>query len=455
MQRLRYSRYFKAFVILLDMILVASVFVAYYWRNFEVKYDSETMEQNVLSILLLCLFWILLSGRTRLYHIPRNVSYTIYLERIILHVFFFFMGVLLLGKVSNNDFLKTERFYLAIILLCIVLPIKTIIYFVLKYIRSIGKNHRNVMFLGDNASTTVLKNILEERKDFGYKTFSYKGNYDFNSIVDFWKKNGIHTLFLPSENSFNKDFEDQLFRQAELNKVKISLVPNMIQNHFFEYEFSYIETVPVLEQAKYPLDIFSNATIKRSFDIVFSVLILIGICSWLFPVIILLIKLDGSKGSPFFIQKRYGFHDEVFDCLKFRTMKVNEHSAAKTTDVDDVRITKIGKFLRKTSLDEMPQFINVFLGKMSVVGPRPHMLLVDDYYKPKISRYSLRSMVKPGITGLAQVSGLRGDEGDMNLGMKKRILADSFYVRNWSFSMDIVIILKTVFLVIVGDKKAR
>ncbi len=455
MQRLRYSRYFKAFVILLDMILVASVFVAYYWRNFEVKYDSETMEQNVLSILLLCLFWILLSGRTRLYHIPRNVTYTIYLERIILHVFFFFMGVLLLGKVSNNDFLKTERFYLAIILLCIVLPIKTIIYFVLKYIRSIGKNHRNVMFLGENASTTVLKNILEERKDFGYKTFSYKGNYDFHSIVDFWKKNGIHTLFLPSENSFNKDFEDQLFRQAELNKVKISLVPNMIQNHFFEYEFSYIETVPVLEQARYPLDIFSNATIKRSFDIVFSVLILIGICSWLFPVIILLIKLDGSKGSPFFIQKRYGFHDEVFDCLKFRTMKVNEHSAAKTTDADDVRITKIGKFLRKTSLDEMPQFINVFLGKMSVVGPRPHMLLVDDYYKPKISRYSLRSMVKPGITGLAQVSGLRGDEGDMNLGMKKRILADSFYVRNWSFSMDIVIILKTVFLVIVGDKKAR
>ncbi len=455
MQRLRYSRYFKAFLILLDMILVASVFVAYYWRNFEVKYDSETMEQNILSIVLLCMFWTLLSGRTKLYHIPRNISYTIYLERIILHVFFFFMGVLLLGKVSNNDFLKTERFYLAIILLLIVLPIKTLIFFILKYIRSIGKNHRNVMFIGENASTTVLKNILKERKDFGYKTFNYTDAYDFRSITDFWKRNGIHTIFLPSENSFDKDFEDQLFRQAEINKVKIALVPNIIQNHFFEYEFSYIETVPVLEQAKYPLDVFSNATIKRSFDIVFSAIILVGIGTWLFPLIILLIKLDGSEGSPFFIQKRYGFHDEVFDCLKFRTMKVNEHSADKTTDVDDVRITKIGKFLRKTSLDEMPQFINVLLGKMSVVGPRPHMLLVDDYYKPKISRYSLRSMVKPGITGLAQVNGLRGDEGDMNLGMKKRILADSFYVRNWSFSMDIVIILKTVFLVIGGDKKAR
>ena len=133
MQRLRYSRYFKSFVILLDMILVASVFVSYYRRNFEIKYDSESLEQNILSVLLLCFFWLLLSGRTRLYHIPRNITYTIYLERIIIHVFFFFIGVVLLGKVSNNDFLKTERFYLAIILALIVIPIKTLIFFLLKY----------------------------------------------------------------------------------------------------------------------------------------------------------------------------------------------------------------------------------------------------------------------------------------------------------------------------------
>ncbi len=456
MQRLRYSRYFKVFVILLDMILVSSVFIIYYWRNFEVKYDSESLEQNILSILLLCFFWILLSGRTRLYHIPRNVTYTIYLERILIHVFFFFIGVIMLGKVSNNDFLKTERFYLAGILLLIVIPIKTFIYFLLKYIRSIGKNHRNVMFIGESASSTVLSDIINQRKDYGFRIYDYpKDNYDLPKIIEFWKDNGIHTIFIPSEHSLDKNFEDDLFRQAELNKVKISLVPNIIQNQFFEYEFNYIETVPVLSQAKYPLDFFTNVTIKRLFDILFSLIVLIGICSWLFPIISLLIKMDGSKGPVFFVQKRYGYHDEVFDCLKFRTMKVNNESAEKTTDCDDVRITRIGKLLRKTSLDEMPQFINVLKGNMSVVGPRPHMLLVDDFYKPKISRYSLRSMVKPGITGLAQVSGLRGDEGDMNLGMKKRILADSFYVRNWSFSMDIVIILKTIFLVIVGDKNAR
>ena len=136
-------------------------------------------------------------------------------------------------------------------------------------------------------------------------------------------------------------------------------------------------------------------------------------------------------------------------------MYENGESSTKTTQVNDVRITKLGKFLRRSSLDEMPQFINVLLGEMSVVGPRPHMLLVDSYYKAKIGRYTVRSLVKPGITGLAQVSGLRGDMGDMSIEMKKRILADIFYVKNWSLVLDLVIIFKTTFLFVMGDKKAR
>ncbi|MGE4513580.1 MAG: sugar transferase, partial [Chryseobacterium sp.] len=137
------------------------------------------------------------------------------------------------------------------------------------------------------------------------------------------------------------------------------------------------------------------------------------------------------------------------------TMIVNEESSTKTTEENDARITRFGKFLRRTSLDEMPQFFNVLKGEMSIVGPRPHMLAVDNYYKPKIGRYSLRSMVTPGITGLAQVNGLRGDAGDIEVEMNKRVLADAFYVRNWSFMLDFVIILKTVLLVIGGDKNAK
>ena len=136
-------------------------------------------------------------------------------------------------------------------------------------------------------------------------------------------------------------------------------------------------------------------------------------------------------------------------------MYVNDDCTKQTTTANDKRITKIGRFLRKTSLDEMPQFLNVLKGEMSVVGPRPHMLLVDDFYKLKIGRYSIRSLVKPGITGLAQVNGLRGDSGDRDIQMQKRILADAFYVKNWSLSLDFIIILKTVFLVINGDKNAN
>jgi putative colanic acid biosynthesis UDP-glucose lipid carrier transferase len=136
-------------------------------------------------------------------------------------------------------------------------------------------------------------------------------------------------------------------------------------------------------------------------------------------------------------------------------MYVNDKCTIETTKENDKRITRIGKILRKTSLDEMPQFINVLKGEMSVVGPRPHMLLVDDFYKLKIGIYSVRSLVKPGITGLAQVNGLRGDVGNMDLNMQKRILADAFYVKNWSLSLDFIIILKTIFSVIVGDKNAN
>lgn len=311
------------------------------------------------------------------------------------------------------------------------------------------------MFLGDNHSTEILKNIFTDRKDYGYRIFEYEHTaVKISELVDFWKKNGIHTLFLSMENSYDEAMENEIFRLAEDHKIHISLIPSITQSDFFLYDLGYIQTQPVLNQARYPLDYFSNFLMKRTFDIFFSVIILVLICSWVFPIIAILIKTT-SKGPVFFIQKRYGFHEEVFNCIKFRTMVVNDESTTKTTSVNDSRITRVGKFLRKTSLDELPQFINVLRGEMSVVGPRPHMLAVDNYYKPKIGRYSLRSMVSPGITGLAQVNGLRGDFGDVEVEMKKRVLADAFYVRNWSFVLDLVIILKTVLLVIGGDKNAK
>lgn len=311
------------------------------------------------------------------------------------------------------------------------------------------------MFLGNGDSTEILKNIFKERKDYGYRIFEHE-NADATTaeLVNFWKKNGIHTLFFSTENSYSESTESEIFKLAEDNKVHISLIPSITQSDFFLYDLAYIQTQPILNQARYPLDYYSNFLMKRAFDIFFSIFVLVLVCTWLFPIIAILIRVS-SKGPVFFLQKRYGFHEEVFSCIKFRTMVVNDESTTSTTKENDTRITRVGKFLRKTSLDELPQFINVLKGQMSVVGPRPHMLAVDNYYKPKIGRYSLRSMVTPGITGLAQVSGLRGDLGDVEVEMKKRILADAFYVRNWSFVLDLVIILKTILLVIGGDKNAK
>ena len=457
MQRIRYSRYFKTTFILIDVVVIAAVFVYFFLRNNDQLFAEETSEQNILSIVLLIFYWILLSSRTKLYSIARNITYTIYLERLVTHIFIFIFGVILLAKVSNNDFLKQDRFLIAIRFFFLLVLIKSTLFFTLKYIRTKGLNYRNVMFLSDDSSSEILKNILTERKDYGFKIYNYaiEDRFDFAKLVEFWKENGIHTLYISTElGHYEKEQEAEIYRLAEMHKVRISLIPTIVKNNFFQYDLGYIETQPILIRSKFPLDYLTNIILKRAFDLVFSVFMIVFICSWLFPIIAILIKLDG-KGPVFFLQKRYGYHEEVFTCIKFRTMCVNGNCTIKTTEENDQRITRIGRFLRKTSLDEMPQFLNVLRGEMSVVGPRPHMLLVDDFYKLKIGRYSIRSLVKPGVTGLAQVNGLRGDAGNMDIEMQKRILADAFYVKNWTMSLDLVIIFKTIFLVIGGDKNAN
>lgn len=372
-------------------------------------------------------------------------------------MFIFILGMFLLSLLNKTSFLRHDRTLIAISLFLLLATTKSLIFFTLKYFRARGVNHRNIMFLDHTFSGDLLKSTLDSRRDYGFKVIDYPKNQEINieNLKTFWRKNGIHTMYLSANDStLDSSFENLIFREAELAKVRVNLIPTIVQNNFYEYDLSYVETQPVLTPAKFPLDQLSNYILKRTFDIVFSLFILIFVFSWLYPLIALLIKLD-SPGPVFFKQKRYGFHDRVFLCYKFRTMVVNKDSATKTTAVNDNRITKLGKFLRKSSIDEFPQFINVLKGDMSIVGPRPHMILVDEFYKSKIRRFSLRSAVKPGITGLAQVNGHRGDRENMDVEMQKRVLADIFYVRNWSIILDVIIVFKTAYLVIFGDKNAH
>ncbi|MGL6022213.1 MAG: sugar transferase, partial [Chitinophagaceae bacterium] len=199
--------------------------------------------------------------------------------------------------------------------------------------------------------------------------------------------------------------------------------------------------IPMIGLNDTPLDNVNNQIKKRLFDILFSSLILIFILSWLIPIVAILIKLS-SEGPVFFRQKRTGLRNKEFRIYKFRTMRLNEVSDTLLATKTDSRITKIGKILRKTSIDEMPQFINVFLGDMSVVGPRPFMIGDNQKYGDKINKFITRHSVKPGITSMASLKFRTGTNIHI---MQGKIRLDRFYIYNWSFSLDIKIIINTIY----------
>jgi putative colanic acid biosynthesis UDP-glucose lipid carrier transferase len=201
-----------------------------------------------------------------------------------------------------------------------------------------------------------------------------------------------------------------------------------------------------------PLEDVGNQIKKRLFDILVSSIAIIFILSWLVPLLAILIKLE-SKGPVLFIQQRNGKDGKPFSCLKFRSMKVNTDSDNKQATKQDERITKMGAFMRKTSLDELPQFFNVLTSDMSVVGPRPHMLKHTEEYSRLINQFMIRHFLKPGITGWAQVNGLRG-ETKTTEDMANRVKYDIWYLENWSLWLDARIVFMTIYNVLRGEKNA-
>lgn len=209
---------------------------------------------------------------------------------------------------------------------------------------------------------------------------------------------------------------------------------------------------PILFDEYCPLDGLFAKIVKRTFDLTFTLFAFVFVLWWLIPLFALLVKLS-SKGPVFFIQTRTGMHNKPFLCIKFRSMYVNEHANVKQATRNDSRVTPIGYFLRKFSLDELPQFINVFLGQMSVVGPRPLMLKHTEQYAQQMDSFMMRHRVKPGITGLSQIKGYRGEMHDNRM-LRNRLKFDLFYLSKWNLFLDIVIIIKSLKLMMFGDDNA-
>lgn len=325
------------------------------------------------------------------------------------------------------------------------------------------KASKPVAVLGMNKMGLRLATFFEQKKN----------QYDFNGFlndneelsiskdgrllpmvceqIEIAAKSGIQEVYVPlsPENMVNASI---LLREGEKQCVRMKFVPDLTGTLVTPFKLSYMDEFPVISMRHDPLEEIENRFKKRIFDIIFSSLVIVFVLSWLFPIIGIIIKLQ-SPGPILFKQKRDGRNNQTFLCFKFRSMKVNQESDTKQATKDDDRITPIGRFLRRTSLDELPQFFNVLLGDMSVVGPRPHVLSMTEQYRQIIDQYMVRHFLKSGITGWAQVNGFRGETKDHEL-MRKRVEYDVWYLENWSVMLDVRIIIQTVINMMRGEENA-
>ena len=344
----------------------------------------------------------------------------------------------------------------AIIVFLAVSIIKFLNYYLLKeYREKVKGNHRNVVVIGKNKKTQQLISIFNERVEYGYnfiRQFCPKEkDFDLIQCFEYIVQNNIDEIYC-SISELNDSELIEFINFADNNLKTLKFLPDNKNIYAKKLKFEYYDYLPILSLRDIPLHRPINALVKRTFDVLFSIFIIFGILIWLGPILAILIAIE-SRGPIFFVQKRSGLDNREFNCFKFRSMAMNSKADELQAGKNDMRVTTIGKFLRKTSIDELPQFYNVLFGNMSVVGPRPHMIKHTDEYANKVDKYMVRHFVKPGITGLAQVRGYRGEiEKDSDI--QNRIKFDIFYIENWSFFLDIKIIIQTVLGIFTGDEKA-
>lgn len=401
--------------------------------------------------------WVILSLKNEFYKIHRFTKVPFLLRKIFTQFVYFFL--LLYAFIGFFKQPLMSRFALAkyfVVVLIAITIIKLITYILLmEYRERIKGNLRNVVIIGKNKKTDQLRNVFKERTEFGYdfkKQFSPKAkDFDLQDCFNYIQENNIDEIYCSVSELKNEEIA-KFISFADNNLKTLKFIPDNKNIFSKKLKFEYYDYIPVLSLRDIPLDNPINAFIKRSFDIIFSLMVIVGLLSWLTPILALLITLE-SKGPVFFRQTRNGIDNREFYCYKFRSMAPNKNADDVQATKNDMRITKIGKFIRKTSIDELPQFYNVLFGTMSVVGPRPHMVKHTNEYASSVDKYMVRHFVKPGITGLAQVRGYRG-EIEQEADIQNRIKFDIFYIENWSLFLDLKIIVQTVINALKGEAKA-
>ena len=443
----RYSAYIRPFSYILDLAVI---------NVFACLILSE-MVYSLYFAVFISMSWIIISLNIGFYEVYRFTKVVTIGNRILKQfilftiVCFAFFGL----YVKNSN--ARETFEYTVFSILFISSFKLFIYYFLRKYRTLyGGNFRKVVILGSPKRVAQLATFFDENLDYGYQLVkNFSTETDKKAVIEacynFVLEEKIDEIYCSLFDMTNTQVND-LINFADNNLKILKFLPDDKEFFARNLKLDYYGYIPILSLRSIPLDDTINQIIKRTFDIVFSLTIIIFVLSWLIPILAFFIKRE-SKGPVFFMQMRNGLNYKEFNCFKFRSMRPNEDADIEQVSKNDPRITNIGRFMRKTSIDELPQFFNVFLGEMSVVGPRPHMVSHTEMYAQKVDKFMVRHFIKPGITGLAQTNGFRGEvENDQDI--IYRVKYDIFYMENWSLLLDLKVIVMTLVNAIKGEEKA-
>lgn len=458
-----YSRVIKVMIFVIDFLLINLAFTVA--RLLELNYGIQ--EYQFTSFLLIFGFiWIIAGFFNKIYRIQplsitRNIRINLF-NTAIVHVVLTCLVLAFFPMYRLNPGFLMWVYVLSAVF---ILGSRVIYKLILKYYEFLNFDQRKVVIVGCTRSGKAIHNFFKMHHAEGYRFMGFFADgsdcdADYQPLVaggidnlkEFCLTEKIDEIYftLPLTNE-NEVLIKDLSKFADDNFIYFRISPDFSNVVHDNYNVFLMDSVPVLTSRREPLGDSVNMFMKRTFDLFFSSIVILTAFPIIFPIIALAIRLD-SPGPIFFKQLRPGKKNKLFDCYKFRTMTIN-NSGELQASKDDPRITQVGRFLRKTNLDELPQFFNVLLGSMSVVGPRPNMTSQLEEYSKTIQEYKIRHFITPGITGYAQVNGFRGETREEGL-MEKRVQYDVSYLENWSLGLDCKIIFLTVWNMIRGQRNA-
>lgn len=459
----QFERYLQITLIALDLIGINLCF--FLCRFFLVRHFDENASEAYLRYLFLAnASWLLLSFFMRGYAISNILNFEKFTKRTI-QVYLLWLITTFVYLYFSRELIISRVFLLSIIVgFGLTLLINRFIYLgIFSYFRHSDFLTKKIVILGYNETAKKLSTYLEQEglntEITGFiedeNNIRELSNYPILSNIDQTLKiakeldvQEIYSTITPEQDHSIYD----LMHESERECIRFRIVPNLSIFITRDVHIEYLGDLPILSLRREPLDDVGNRIKKRMLDIAISLCVTIFILSWLMPIVGLLVFLE--SGRPiFFKQLRTGKNNKPFYCWKFRSMKKNKDADLKQATQNDVRITRIGKFLRKTSIDEFPQFINVLKGEMSLVGPRPHMIKHTSDYSKVVDEYMIRQFIKPGITGWAQINGYRGEITNPEQ-IKMRVNKDLWYLENWTLWLDIKILFLTAYYVFRGDENA-